>query len=229
MSGGTPDATRQPHLPGGQRQSGIYPRREWLADSVIHLLGLAAGLVAAPAIIHHSLQAPLPALAYAGGLLAMLLCSAGYNLSPQGSRARPLWRRLDRGAIFLMIAGTCTVFTARSLAPGWAEGGVVAIWLVALAGMAPALAYDRRFERMQLAACLLLGWGTLTLLLLAPSSAPLSAGIGWLVFVGGLLYSGGVLVHLAHRLPYQNAIWHLMVLLAAATHYAAIWRVLSTG
>jgi hemolysin III len=43
-----------------------------------------------------------------------------------------------------------------------------------------------------------------------------------LIAAGALLYSIGVLFHMWDRLPYQNAIWHFMVLGAAACHYVAI-------
>lgn len=213
------------------RQYGIYPRREWLADRAVHFLGLVAGLAATPLILLRAAPsaAILPALAYAIGLVAMLACSAAYNLAGEEAPHRALMRRLDRAAIFLMIGGTCGAFTALHLAPGWAEGGVAAIWIIAIAGMVPALAFERRFERSQLVLCLLLGWGTLALVSLAPAVAAFSSSALWLLLAGGLLYSAGVLVHLAHRLPFQNALWHAMVLLAAATHFAAVWRMLDTG
>ena len=43
-----------------------------------------------------------------------------------------------------------------------------------------------------------------------------------LAVAGGLLYSAGVVFHLWERLPFQNAIWHAFVLIAAAVHYAAV-------
>jgi hemolysin III len=52
------------------------------------------------------------------------------------------------------------------------------------------------------------------------SSMSLAALI--LLVTGGGLYSLGVVFHLWERLPYQNAIWHVFVLAAAACHFAAI-------
>jgi len=43
-----------------------------------------------------------------------------------------------------------------------------------------------------------------------------------LIAAGGVIYSIGVVFHLWDRLPYQNAIWHWLVLTAAACHYMAI-------
>ena len=49
---------------------------------------------------------------YAAGLVAMLGCSALYNLAGDGPR-KALLRRFDHAAIFVMIAGTYTRCPAR--------------------------------------------------------------------------------------------------------------------
>jgi hemolysin III len=45
-----------------------------------------------------------------------------------------------------------------------------------------------------------------------------------LIVTGGGLYSSGAGFHLWKALPFQNAIWHGFVVLAATCHYAAIWQ-----
>ena len=47
----------------------------------------------------------------------------------------------------------------------------------------------------------------------------------WLIGIGGLVYSAGVIFHLWERLPFQNAIWHGFVLAAAMVHFGAVWSV----
>jgi hemolysin III len=59
---------------------------------------------------------------------------------------------------------------------------------------------------------------------LGPLLAALPAGDLGLLAAGGLLYSLGVVVHLSTRLPYHNALWHALVLAAAACHYAVVLR-----
>jgi hemolysin III len=39
---------------------------------------------------------------------------------------------------------------------------------------------------------------------------------------GGLVYSAGVVFHVARDRRYQNAAWHACVLVAACIHYAAV-------
>ncbi len=94
------------------------------------------------------------------------------------------------------------------------------VWLTAAAGASLALAAPHRFERLQLAGYLLLGWSILVAR--EPLAASVPAVAIWLLVTGGLLYSFGVLFHLCQRLAFHNAIWHGLVLAAAGCHYAAV-------
>ncbi|MBO6785109.1 MAG: hemolysin III family protein, partial [Alphaproteobacteria bacterium] len=68
-------------------------------------------------------------------------------------------------------------------------------------------------------AYLVLGWAVLPLY--GPLVDSVSTASLMLLLAGGTIYSAGVAVHLS-RLRYQNALWHAMVLAAAACHYAAV-------
>lgn len=213
------------------RREGVYPAQERAADRVVHLTGVAAGLVAVPTLVVDAFLGPSRPLiqvavaAYRTCLVAMLSCSAAYNLTPVSSVLREAFRRADRAAIFAMVAATCAVLLTCSMAPGWLPAAVAAVWTLALGGVVAAVAFPRRFELVELAACLALGWGTTALLLLAPAARPLDAKATWLLVAGGGVYTGGAAVHLWHALPYQNALWHALVLVATALHFAAVTRV----
>ena len=59
--------------------------------------------------------------------------------------------------------------------------------------------------------------------------AALPASTLWLLGAGGLLYTFGVIFHLWEGLRFQNAIWHVFVVLAAACHYTAVIDYLATA
>src|SRR5690606_5896495 len=89
-------------------------RGERLADLWVHLvaLGLAAvggGVIATLAAVYGGVGAAFACAIYALCLIVMLTCSTVYNLAHPG-RARPILRRMDEAAIFLMIAGSYTPF-----------------------------------------------------------------------------------------------------------------------
>jgi channel protein (hemolysin III family) len=96
-------------------------------------------------------------LAYSVGLMAMLGFSAAYHLQRSLGR-RELLRRLDHAAIFLMIAGPYTPFTACILNGAYATWLTGSMWLTALGGVAVKLAYPSRFEWASTMVYLALGW-----------------------------------------------------------------------
>ncbi|GAA0575426.1 hemolysin III family protein [Craurococcus roseus] len=207
-----------------------YSRGELIADAAVHALGAAFGLTAcgmlAAAALPSAAADPLGALgllAYAAGLVAMLGCSALYNLTPAGARRKALYRRCDRAAIFAMIAGTYTPFAG--MAVGGAAGGALlaGVWTAAAAGAAHALlGRPGRRERLAVLLYLLLGW--CGVVLIVPLADALSTGALALLVAGGVLYTAGTAFHLADRLPFHNAAWHAFVLGAAACHFAAVLR-----
>ncbi|MDF3075241.1 MAG: hypothetical protein K0S54_2908 [Alphaproteobacteria bacterium] len=199
-------------------------RRELIADAVVHVLGLVGGgagaivLLALGAVWGDALDIAA-LLIYAAGLLAMLICSALYNLA-RGSRRRALLRRFDHAAIFAMIAGTYTPFTTLRLEGGWAYGLTAAVWAIALTGMVLKLWKPHLVEKVSVPLYLALGW--IIVIALNPLIGALELSTLVLLAVGGLLYTAGVIFHVWERLPYQNAAWHGFVLAAAAVHYVAI-------
>ena len=202
-----------------------YTRREIFADGAVHLVGVALGVAGAGALVvtaalgHIGWIERASLMIYATALVAMLGVSAAYNLWPVSPRKWYL-RRFDHALIYLMIAGTYTPLVALvgSGVVGWSL--LALIWTVAAIGIALKLAMPGRFDRVSIALYLTLGWSGV----LAYESviAGLSPTAFWLLGVGGLLYSFGVVFHVWRTLPFQNAIWHGFVLLATACHYGTV-------
>jgi hemolysin III len=201
-----------------------YSRGERVADAAVHGLGFAAALAGCAVLTSVAPRATRPGLAlglYGAGLLAMLGCSALYNMAPEGRR-KALLRRLDHAAIFVMIAGTYTPVALLGVGGAWGWGLLGAVWTGAVSGAALKLLAPARFERASVLAYLLLGWAgfvALDPLLVALTRLDLLLLAG-----GGLLYSLGVVVHLMTRLHYHNALWHALVIAAAACHYAVVFH-----
>lgn len=201
-----------------------YSRHERIVDAVVHIVGLAAGVVAISILATMTFpDAGITDAAgvsiYAFGLLAMLGCSALYNMTGEG-RWKGFYRRLDHAAIFLMIAGTYTPFALIAIGGLVGAGLLTFVWSVAAVGIACKLVSPTRWERLSTAIYLLLGWTIVVALnpLLASVSMP---GI-MLLLTGGILYSVGVVFHKWARLPYHNAIWHIFVLAAASCHFVVV-------
>jgi hemolysin III len=192
------------------------------ADAVVHAMGLAfaiAALVLFMGMPPVSSAETTAVMIYLGALVSSLAMSALYNLWPV-SRGKWILRRFDHSAIYLLIAGTYTPFMTR-LGTWWLLGMV---WSVAALGIVLKLFLAGRFDGLSIVLYLALGWSGVVLCnALFASFSSMSL---WLIGIGGLVYSAGVIFHLWERLPFQNAIWHTFVLTAAMVHFGAVWSVI---
>jgi len=209
-----------PHSPGGPR---AYTAAERLADGSIHILGVAASLVAATALMIAALKLPAASIlslaVYGFGLVAVFACSAAYNLATE-ARLKAILRRFDHAAIYVKIAGTYTPFAMVKMgdAAGFALLG--AVWAITAFGATAKLLWPGRLVRTSYVLYLAQGWAIVAAF--GPFAASVSGRVLLLLVVGGSLYTLGVIFHLWERLPYHTAIWHAFVVAASACHFTAI-------
>ncbi len=201
-----------------------YDRAELIADGVVHVLGIAFGLIAATALVictamYASTREIISVSVYVAGLLAMLGLSATYNLWPV-SPVKWVLRRLDHSAIYILIAATYTPFLTQMNDRFMSVVLLIGVWSVAAVGIALKVFLPGRFDRLSVGLYLAMGWSGVVAYDSLVASLPNSTL--WLIAAGGLIYSLGVIFHVWERLRFQNAIWHSFVLLAAGVHYTAV-------
>jgi hemolysin III len=201
-----------------------YSVGEQRADTAAHVAGVVAGLVGTLVLMLKAGSAGsalliVGATLYGLGLIAMFGFSAAYNLWPP-SPVKETLRRLDHAAIFVMIAGTITPFLLNRVGGASGFGLLAFVWLVACAGITMKLVYPRRWERVTV--LLYIGLG-LSIMIVAHRLTEVIAPSSFVLLVAGAAtYIVGVVFHLWERLPYQNAIWHWLVIVAAVLHYSAV-------
>ncbi|MEM8811727.1 MAG: hemolysin III family protein [Pseudomonadota bacterium] len=206
----------------------IYSLGERIADGVIHVIGVVAGLAAGITLIvmavptlPGSVSASL--IVYAVAMIAMFSFSAAYHLIDV-----PHWKErlchYDQAAIFAKIAGTYTPIAFAKIG-GFVGGSLlIGIWSVALFGIGAKVLFA--MQRHGLTICLYLALGWVGILAIVPVIEALNSFSLILLLVGGVVYSVGVIFHVWKALPYQKAIWHLFVLVATGLHFTAIvWAV----
>lgn len=199
-----------------------YSRAENTSDAMVHVSGIAMALIAAPVLIglaimlHNEPAAIASVSVYGVAMLAMLVCSALYNMTLH-TRRRAMFRHFDHTAILCKIAATYTPFIALS-------GGHGAWLLTGLWGAAVAGSGFRLFRpNWRIVACIIgLGMGWAGLFAGGAFFAGLSTAVIVLIVVGGSLYTVGVGFFLFDRLPFHYTIWHLFVLAATGVFYAAV-------
>jgi hemolysin III len=201
----------------------IYSRAERISDAAVHVAGVLAALIAAPVIVTLAVVwfgdgvTVGAALIYALSLVAMLVCSAIYNMT-QSPAWQDLLRRIDQTAIYVKIAGTYTPFAV--LTGSHAGLFLTGIWGAALAGASLILFGPARLKRPSLVLYLAIGWAGV--LAGQPLFSALNPAAFTLIVAGGSLYTFGVVFHLWAWLPFHNTIWHVFVLTATAVLYTAV-------
>ena len=199
---------------------------EEIANSVSHGVGLLAAVAAAPVLVvaavwRGSAAGIVGASVFAATIVMLYFTSTLYHALP-GNRAKRVFRVLDHGAIFLLIAGTYTPFTLGVLrgAWGWTLFGLV--WGLALAGVVLKTAGGVRYPMLSTSVYLAMGW--LALIAVKPlwHRVPIW-GLFWLL-AGGIAYTVGVAFFAAKRVRYSHFVWHLFVIVGTACHFIAVLR-----
>ncbi len=176
--------------------------------------------------------ADTPRKLLAVGIYTITLCalfgtSALYHrVTWKTSRARMLMRRLDHSMIFLLIAGTVTPFCLLTIDGAWGTGILIAVWSAAALGIVVELVWTGSPKWVSALIYVAVGWiGALAFPAII-GSAGVAAGL--LVATGGLLYTVGAVVYATGRPDPSptyfgyHEIFHVFVIGAAATHFAAI-------
>jgi len=198
---------------------------EELANTVTHGLGLVLSLLGALVMVANVLgQGDAWRLVGCGVYLASLV--AVYAMSTLShSCTSPRWkgvfRALDQGFIYLLIAATYTPFSLAYLrtTPWWLLLG--AIWTVALFGFLSKVVFAHRIDAVSLWTYLVLGWMPV---IAAPALIEIvSMTAFWWMLVGGVCYTlGTVFLMNDERFRMFHAVWHLLVIAGSTCHFLAI-------
>jgi hemolysin III len=185
-----------------------------------------AGLVSLILITRHDPAKLASMVVYGIGLVLLFGVSATYHIFNWPPRAKDWLRRADHATIFVFIAASYTPLVFNILGGWWRVGVLVAIWIMAVAGVVGAAPF-LRIPRVALASLYLaMGW------LAVVALVPLTAALGWvaalLMALGGLQYSLGAAAY-AFRRPRlwprvfgYHELFHLAVISASVTFYVVV-------
>ena len=205
-----------------------YSAAELVADGAVHAAAIAAGLIAFAVLFVRiasfgGLSEGLAIGVYAAGFFLLFGFSCAYNMTPP-SHLKWILRRFDHASIYLMIAGTYTALLSQMPNGPLAWTLAIIVWVVALGGAAVKIFLPGRYDRASIFVYLALGW--VAVFAVPQLAAALPTQTLWLIVVGGLFYSLGVIFYRWESLKFQNAIWHGFVLAAAGCQYAGIAQAL---
>lgn len=205
-------------------KQGAYSKKEELANSITHGVGIALSLAALVILVSFSSMKgdPWKILSFSiyGASLVLLYTASTLYHSFTNVKVKHYLKIFDHAAIYLLIAGTYTPFMLVMLREsiGWILFTIV--WSLALIGMCFKLFFVNRFNVLSTIIYLLMGW------MVGIAFKPMvefipPGGLYWLL-AGGLFYSLGVIFYLWKKIPYHHAIWHLFVLGGSICHFFAV-------
>lgn len=197
---------------------------EEIANSITHGIGLLLAIAGTVILIIYATingdTSNIVGVSIFGATMILLyLTSTLYHALPR-SRAKNIFRLLDHGAIFLLIAGTYTPFTLGVLSGklGWTLFGLE--WALALTGVFLKTFTGLKYSKLEKTLYLAMGW------LVIIATKPLYDGIGtvgiMLILAGGLCYTLGMPFYVAKQRKFTHLIWHLFVIAGTACHYFAV-------
>jgi len=198
---------------------------EEIANAITHGAGLLASLIALPVLIWSAARSHDAARITGAAIFGITLCllytaSTLYHSFPQG-RTKRVFRVIDHGAIYLLIAGTYTPFALGALKGAWGWSLLAVAWVLALAGVLMKATVGFRYEKLSTAIYVGMGWMAIVAIKpLMEYVAP--AGLVWLI-VGGLCYTGGVVFYASDkRIWFGHAIWHVFVAAGSVCNFFAV-------
>jgi len=175
--------------------------------------------------------ATVAAAIYAATLLLLFGTSASYHRLAHSERTREIMQRLDHSMIYLLIAGTYVPICLVALPPAWGIPMLAIVGTLAVIGMVLKLGFFHGARIVSYSLYLVMGW---VAVIAAPALIANLSGLQLgLMIAGGLAYTVGFPV-LVRRRPDPwpktfgyHEVWHLLVVVAAVLHFAAVTDVVA--
>lgn len=151
-------------------------------------------------------------------ILSNLSSTLYHALAPP--RAKRVFQIFDHLSIYFLIAGTYTPLLLVNLRGPWGWSLMAVIWGFALLGLVIKLTPLDRVRGLSTGSYLAMGW--VALVAIKPLLAAVPMGGIWLLVLGGLCYTFGVIFFVWDHLPFNHALWHVFVLGGNAFHVFAV-------
>lgn len=156
---------------------------------------------------------------YGATLVFLYLASTLYH-SFQGP-IKKILQKLDHIAIYFLIAGTYTPFTLVTLRGPWGWWIFGINWALALLGITFEFTLARKTRTPSLVIYVVMGW--LIVAALNPLTSALAPAGMFLLALGGVLYTGGIVFFLFdEKVRHFHGVWHLFVMGGSISHYFCI-------
>ncbi len=193
--------------------------------------GIAAlvGTVCLAKVASHSSSMLITALVYGFSIVFLFSASALYHVFKKEENEVSFWRKMDRLAIFFMIAGTYTPICYFCLEGSWRWVMIALQWGLVGFGVISQLFFPRAPRTLYVLIYIVMGWAALLPMKQVLANMTLLQSV--LLFAGGGAFTLGGLIYALKRprlVPGVfgfHELFHVTVLIGGVLHYAMIYRV----
>lgn len=198
-------------------------KNEELWNAITHGIGFVLSIPALVLLVlagirHGTAIAIVSFTLFGVSMLLLFLMSTLLHSMP--IKLKKLFSIFDHSAIYLLIAGTYTPFLLVTIkgALGWTLFGI--IWGLAIIGILFKVFFIHKYEVVSLLFYIVMGW--LIIFAIKPLYMHLPTEGLILLVAGGVLYTFGSVFYAWRKIPYNHAIWHVLVLAGSTAMYFSV-------
>ena len=202
-----------------------YTVKEEFGNTLTHSIGVILSIIGTFIIIidaciyNNSLLDIVASIIFSCSLLIMYSTSTLYHFIKK-RKLKKLFQKLDHCAIYILIAGSYTPFTLITLHNHSGIQLFIFIWLLAIIGIFIENSTFKNSFYLSMILYIVMGWSVLAFF--QPLYNLLDIHGLYLLILGGLFYTFGIIFFVWQKIPYNHTIWHIFVLGGSISHYFAI-------
>ena len=210
-----------------------YSKSEEALNIATHVLGFILSLIFFIPVVVKAYSGKdiigfLAWLIYFIAIAIMFLSSSLYH-AMTNPLARTIFRAVDHGVIYLTIAGSYTPVILIGLRSTFSIVIFVLIWILAIVGIVMNIAAfttgkEDKINKASMIIYMAMGW--ISLLLIYQIYKYIGIYYILFLFLGGLFYTIGAVFYSIKKIPYNHAIWHIFILVAAFTMFYGNYKFL---
>lgn len=208
-----------------------YTRKEDMINSITHALGVPLSIGAvwgclAKAGTQYPVSAKICIVIYGLTMMWMYLGSAVYH-GMKPSFAKKLARVLDHSNIFVMIAGTLSLFyigCLKNFKPVFSVVMCAVSCAACLAGILLTYMDQERFKKVQLIMYVAIGWTAVLGSVFIAKTGEAGKALVIKIIIGGALYTVGAVCYvIGKKIRYIHAVFHVFILAASVVQLIGIY------
>ncbi|MFM9910644.1 MAG: hemolysin III family protein [Chitinophagaceae bacterium] len=201
-----------------------FTLKQEIVHSAIHAFGILFGIITIPILTalaakNANTAGIVGASIYGFSFLMLFTFSTLYHgfQQPQVKRVLEIF---DHISIYFLIAGTYTPFLLIFLQNTFGITLLSVLWGLTILGIFFKIFFTGRFEIISVIIYFLMGCivvvGGNRFFTMVPNNVLI------FIFIGGGLYTFGIIFYLWKNFMWHHAVWHFLVLAAAVCHYVAV-------